>query len=259
MSLYDTQYLNIIENILEEDRVVGKIFDIKERNADIYEHSINICALSILTALKLGVEISNIHSIGVGCLMHDIGLRYMTVDYANRNMETLNKKSLLEYKKHPAYGYSALLAEEWISDISKNIILYHHERNDGSGFPLRASKIPFECQIVIVCDTFDEMICGIGCERVKVHEAIEYLKSFQNVLFDGKIVDAFLSFTAVYPVGTYVLTNEGETAVVISQNKEFQNRPVIRIVKDKDGRDVEGTVIKDLVKINNIFIEKAMD
>lgn len=250
---------DIIENILEEDRVVGKIFDIKERSADIYEHSINICALSILTALKLDVEISVIHSIGVGCLLHDIGLRYMTVDYDNRDVATLDKKSLMEYKKHPAYGYSALLSEDWISDMSKNIILFHHERNDGSGFPLRTSKIPFECQIVNVCDTFDEMICGIACERVKVHEAIEYLKSFQNILFDGRIVDVFLSFTAVYPVGTHVLTSEGERAVVISQNKEFQNRPVIRILKDKDGRDTEGIVIKDLVKINNVFIEKTVD
>lgn len=250
---------NIIENILEEERVVGKIFDIKERSSDIYEHSINICALSILTALKLDVEINRIHSIGVGCLLHDIGLRYMTVDYDNRDVASLDKKSLLEYKKHPAYGYSALLSEDWISDMSKNIILYHHERNDGSGFPLRTTKIPFECQIVSVCDTFDEMICGIACERVKVHEAIEYLKSFKNILFDGRIVDVFLSFTAVYPVGTHVLTNEGEIAVVISQNKEFQNRPVIRILKNKDGRDVHDVVIKDLVKVNNIFIEKTVD
>lgn len=250
---------NIIENILEEDRVVGKIFDIKERSADIYEHSINICALSILTALKLGVEISAIHSIGVGCLLHDIGLRYMTVDYDNRELATLDKKSRLEYMKHPAYGYSALLKEDWISDLSKNIILFHHEFCDGSGFPLRTNKIPFECQIVTVCDVFDEMICGIGCERVKVHEAIEYLKNFQKIRFDGRIVDTFLSFTAVYPVGTHVLTNEGELAVVISQNKEFQNRPVIRILKDRTGAEVKGIVVKDLIKANNIFIEKTVD
>ena len=72
-------------------------------------------------------------------------------------------------------------------------------------------------------------------------------------------MDTFLGFTAVYPAGTQVMTNEGELAVVISQNKDFQDRPVIRILKDKDGRDVEGEVIKDLLKIHNIFIEKALD
>ena len=86
--------------------------------------------LSILTALKLGVDISVIHSIGVGCLLHDIGLRYMMVDYDNRDVETLDKKLLLEYRKHPAYGYSALLKEDWISELSKNIKRSNNTKHD---------------------------------------------------------------------------------------------------------------------------------
>lgn len=250
---------NIISTILEEEQVIEQVFDIKERSADIYEHSINTCSFAILTALKLGVEISKIHDIGVGCLLHDIGLRYMTVDYSNRDVGTLNKQEMAEYKKHPVYGYSSLKGEEWISDLSKAVILYHHERINGSGFPLHIKDIPFECKIVNVCDTFDELICGIACKRMKVYEAIEYMKSFKNVLFDSEIVDTFLGFTAVYPAGTQVMTNEGELAVVVSQNKDFQDRPVIRILKDKDGRDVEGEVIKDLLRVHNIFIEKALD
>ena len=250
---------NIISTILEEEQVVEKIFDIKERSADIYEHSISICSLAILTALKLNVKSEKIHDIGVGCLLHDIGLRYTTVDYNNRDMDTLNKQEMAAYKKHPIYGYSSLKDEPWISDLSKSIILYHHERLDGSGFPLRAKDISLECKIVNVCDAFDEMICGIACERRKVYEAIEYLNNFKGKLFDSRVVDVFLGFTAVYPSGTHVLTNEGETAVVLSQNKDFQDRPVISILKDKDGREVKGEVIKDLVKVHNIFIEKALD
>lgn len=250
---------NIISTILEEDQVVEKIFDIKERSADIYEHSISICSLAILTALKLNVESDKIHDIGVGCLLHDIGLRYTTVDYNNRDVETLNKQELAAYKKHPIYGYTSLKDEPWISELSKSIILYHHERLDGSGFPLRAKDISFECKIVNVCDAFDEMICGIACERRKVYEAIEYLNNFKGKLFDSRIVDVFLGFTAVYPSGTHVLTNEGEMAVVLSQNKDFKDRPVIRILKDKDGNEVKGEVIKDLVKVHNIFIEKTLD
>ena len=68
-----------------------------------------------------------------------------------------------------------------------------------------------------------------------------------------------MSFTAVYPAGTHVMTNEGELAVVLSQNKDFQDRPVIRILKDKYGNDIKGDVIKDLVKVHNIFIEKTMN
>lgn len=250
---------NIISNILEEEKVVEKIFDIKERSADIYEHSISICSLAIITALKLGLEISKIHDIGVGCLLHDIGLRYTTVNYNNRALDTLDKQEIIEYKKHPIYGYSALKNEEWLSDLSKAIILYHHERMDGSGFPLKTKEIPFECRIVNVCDTFDEMICGIGYERVKVYEAIEYLKQLKEIMFDKGIVDTFLEFTAVYPAGSHVLTNEGELAVVLRQNRNFQDRPVIRIIRDKNGKDVREEVIKDLVKIHSVFIEKVID
>lgn len=250
---------SIISTIIEEEQVVEKVYNIKERNADIYEHSISICSLAILTALKLDVEYKAIHDIGVGCLLHDIGLRYIEVDYYNRDVDTLNRQQRAEYSKHPVYGYTSLQNEEWISDLSKNIILHHHEVLDGSGFPLHMKKIPFECRIVNVCDTFDEMISGIACKRIKVYEAVEYLKSFKNIKFDGKIVDAFLSFTAVYPVGSRVVTNEGEVAVVVSQNKEFQDRPVLLILKDKDGNDVKGEVKKNLVQIHNIFIEKAID
>lgn len=250
---------NIISIILEEDRVVEKIFDIRERSTDIYEHSITVCSMAILTSLKLKIEISKIHEIGVGCLLHDIGLRYSTADYFNQDIFSLNQWEVAEYRKHPIYGYSSLKNETWISELSKTIILQHHERLNGSGFPLKIKDILPECQIVSVCDLFDEMICGIACQRAKVHEAIENLKSSKNIMFDEKIINAFLSFTAVYPVGTQVMTNEGELAVVLKQNVNFQDRPVIRIIKDRNGSNVKGNIIKDLVKIQNIFIEKTID
>ena len=250
---------NIITNILEEEQVVEKIFDIKERSTDIYEHSISICSLAILTALRIGVEKEKIHDIGVSCLLHDIGLRYTTTDFTKKNIIDLNAQEIVEYKKHPLYGYTSLKNEAWISELSKNIILHHHETLDGKGFPLRLRELPLECRIVSVCDTFDEMICGITQNQVKVYEAIEYLKNYKNIKFDGKIVDAFLSFTAVYPAGTHVMTNEGELAVVVSQNKEFQDRPIIRILKDKDGNAVTEEKILNLVKVHNIFIDKVLD
>lgn len=248
---------NIISNILEEDGVIEKIFDIKGRSSDIYEHSINLCSLATIVALKMKLPQQTVHDIGVSCLLHDLGLRYLTIEYENQNLDMLSEAEYGEYKKHPVYGYSALRSENWISNASKNMILYHHERLDGSGYPLRATEIPKECRIIQICDAFDEMICGIGCERSKVYEAVEYLKTFRNIKFDGEIVDIFLQFTAVYPAGSIVKTNEGETGVVLYQNKEFPDRPVIRITKDKKGKKVD--VIKDLIQINHIFIEEVIE
>lgn len=219
----------IITNILDEKEVIEKVFDIRERSADIYEHSISLSSMAILTALRLKLDKSVIHDIGVGCLLHDIGLRYTTLDYEDKSMEDMKPEALAEYKKHPVYGYTSVKDEDWISDEVKKIILYHHERLDGSGFPL------------------------------KLKEAVEYLKSFKNVKYNGKIVDAFLSFTAVYPAGSHVLTSDGEEAIVVSQNKDFQDRPVIRIIRDKNGQKLKEEKILDLVKVLNVYIEKGLE
>lgn len=250
---------NIITNILEEEEVVEKIYDIRERSSDIYEHSISICSLATLTALKLKLSKENVHEIGVGCLLHDLGLRYLTIEYADQDISSLSKIELAEYRKHPIYGYSALKNENWISDISKNIILYHHEQLDGSGYPLKAKEIPFEAQIVNICDTFDEMICGIGCKRYKVYEAVEYLKTFKGSKFNPEIVNVFLEFTAVYPAGSRIILSDNSIGKVIRQNKEFPDRPVVQIIKDKNGKDVNNENIIDLIKVNNIFIEKVLE
>lgn len=250
---------NIITNILQEEKIVEKIFDIKERSSDIYEHSINICSLATLTALKLKLNRECVYDIGVACLLHDIGLRYLTIEYADQDISMLSNVELMEYKKHPVYGYSALKNEKWISERSKNIILYHHERMDGSGFPLKAKDIPYEAKIVNVCDAFDEMICGIGCCRQKVYKAVEFLKSFKGSQFDAKIVDAFLGFTAVFPSGSRLLLSDGSIGSVLYQNNGFPDRPVIRIIKDKDGNTVSEEKIVDLIKINHIFVEKVLE
>ena len=249
----------IITNILSEEKVIEKVYDIKERDADIYEHSISLCSLSTLTALKLGCDEKLVRDIGVACLLHDLGLRYLTIDYSNRSIDEMSDLEYAEYKKHPVYGYSALKNETWISERSKNIILMHHEHLDGSGYPLRAVDIPLEVKIVSVGDAFDEMICGIGCVRTKVYEAIEYLKTFKGVYFDKSVVSIFLHFTAVYPVGTKVSLNDDRVGIVIKQNSEFTERPIIRIIKDKDGNSLTDEIIIDLLVEHSIFINDVLN
>lgn len=247
---------HIIINILEEEEVLQQIYDIRERSSDIYEHSVSICSLATVVALRMNLSHELVHDIGVGCLLHDLGLRYLTADYINHDLKEMTEFEYSEYKKHPVYAYSALQGENWISNVSKNMILYHHERIDGSGYPLKATDIPLECRIIQVCDVFDEMICGIGCKRVKVYEAVEYLKNFKDIKYDGRIVDIFLEFTAVYPAGTYVRTNEDEIGIVMRQNKQFPGRPVLRIVEDRNGDAVN--IIKDLLEVNNIYIKEVI-
>lgn len=247
----------IITNILEEDEVVEKIYDIKERSSDIYEHSINVCSLATIVALKMELPQETVHDIGVSSLLHELGLRYLEIPYENQNLDELTELECAEYKKHPIYGYSTLRDENWISEASKNMILYHHERLDGSGYPLKTSDISQECRIIEICDAFDEMICGIGCERMKVHEAVKYLRENKDIKFEGRIVDILLEFTAVYPAGTVVRTSEEETGIVLYQNKQYPDRPVIRITKDRNGTAVD--VVKDLSVHRDLYIDEVIE
>lgn len=248
----------IISNILSNDEVIEKIYDIQERSADIYEHSISVCALSVLVALKLKIDEEKIHDLGVACLFHDIGLRYLDFEYTNQKLSDLDEKRLIEYRKHPAYAYTALEKETFLSSASKKMILDHHERQDGSGYPLHAKNSEVTSQILQVCEAFDEMICGIGCNRARVYEAVEFLKISKGMLFTNDVVNTLLDFTAVYPTGTVVLLNTGEMGVVIKQNKSFPERPVLRIIKDKNGNSFDEVVKCDLCEVHNVIIDKVL-
>ena len=249
---------SIITSILSDEKIVEQIFDIKERSADIYEHSISVCSMAVLVAAKMKLSMEEMHNLGVACIFHDIGLRYLNFAYNNQMLEELSEHELTEYRKHPAYAFTALEKETWISKESKLMILQHHERIDGSGYPLHARNIGICSQILEVVDAFDEMICGIGCMRSRVYEAVEYLKVFKGIKFSEETVDVLLDFTAVYPAGSLVLLNTGETAVVVRQNKQFPERPVLRLVKDKDGKSIDDEELYDLLDERTAYIEKVI-
>lgn len=249
---------NIISDIIEEDEVVEKVYDVKERSADIYEHSLQVCTIATLIALKLGLTEKQVYDISVSSLIHDLGLRYLVVRYEDQDINLLSAREQEEYKKHPIYGYTAIKNETWLSNHAKEIVLNHHERKDGSGYPLGNDLISRMTQIVGVCDEFDELICGIGKARVRVHEAINNIRNYSGIWFDSDIVEAFLQLIAVYPVGSEVKTNQGETGIVMRQNAHFPERPIIRITKDKYGQDIRKEKIIDLIKETTVVIQEVV-
>jgi HD-GYP domain-containing protein (c-di-GMP phosphodiesterase class II) len=149
--------------------------------------------------------------------------------------------------------------EEWLTDDSKQIILSHHERIDGSGYPLKKKNLKISTEIVSICDEYDTMLCGICCNQMKAYQIIENLKAKNGITFNKNILDVFLEFIALYPNGTKVITNEGEIGIVVKQNSTFKERPIISIIKDKYGKNNKIYEEKDLLKHLNIFIETVID
>lgn len=249
---------NIMSDILEEDEVVEKVYDVRERSADIYEHSLQVCTIATLIGLKLGLTNKQVYDISVASLIHDLGLRYLVVRYEDQDINLLPAKDQEEYKKHPIYAYTAIKNETWLSENAKEIVLNHHERKDKSGYPLGNDLVSRMTQIVGVCDEFDELICGIGKARVRVHEAINNIRNYSGIWFDADIVSAFLQLIAVYPFGSKVRTNRGELGIVMRQNPHFPERPVIRIVEDKYGQAIHAELIIDLIKETTVVIQEVV-
>ena len=250
----------IVDDIFSREEVVDRVYDIRERNGDLYDHSIMVATLSILISLKMNLSRWEVHDIGVGSLLHDMGLRYLSTPYLDVDIEKeFDPESLFEYRKHTLYGFSSVEKETWISNESKKIILFHHERLDRSGYPFKQGVMSLGVRIVAIADAFDDRICGIGVKRGNVRQALEYIRSGKDKLFEGRIVDYFLELIAAYPVGTVVVTNKGDEAVVMEQNEHFTDRPMIKLIKDRFGNPYEDDKIVNLTDNEEITIEYAKE
>lgn len=205
------------------------ILDMKERSSNLYEHTIMVTLLSVLVGKKLKLDEQRLYNLALGCLLHDIGLRYVTIPYEDRDLTTVEPAEMFEYKKHTILGYSALQDEKWIPQISRKMILSHHENMEGTGFPMKQKYKETECRIIQACDAFDCYISGMECKRMSVHEALDIIIGNAGKKYDKAVVDNLVSTVAKYPVGTTVKTNVEERGVVISQTVDPEN-PIIMIL-----------------------------
>ena len=202
-----------------------------------------------------------VHNIAMGAILHDIGLKYISVPYIDVDVEEMNDKDQIEYKQHTIYGYSAIQNEEWLSDTAKDIILRHHEQEDCNGYPFRhnGQRLRQEVKLVAVCDDFDAMISGIGRRKMKIYEAIEYIKVNAGIIYDRAVASKLLKTMAVYPVGSKVVTSEGEIGIVEKQNIDAPERPVIKVITSAVGKEYNPPVTKDLMKQLTLFIVDTVD
>lgn len=237
---------NIDENI---------VIDMKERSGNLYEHTIMVTLLSLIVAKRLKLEESQIKDLVIGALLHDLGLRYITVPYTNCEIEKSSLSEATEFKKHPVLAFAALENEEWVSYNSKKLVLSHHERRDGSGFPLKRKSKEMEYNILQACDAFDCMISGMECKRVSVQSALEYLVETADILFEKSVVKILEKIIARYPVGTKVRLNTGEDGIVVSQTQDSIH-PIVSVL-DKDEKICD--IQYNLDKCRKVTILQVMD
>lgn len=254
---------SVIEDVLSNKNVLINVGEISAGDNNIYSHSVNVCVLSTIIGTHMGYNMLKLKDIAVGALLHDIGkIKIMNDKKLLAEFET--KEELDEYIRlmHPKIGYEFLGEQHVWNAFVKVVALMHHERSDGSGYPLKLKddEINQIAKIVAICDVFDNMISGRNSEEANsVQEVIEYLVGMSNIYFDAEIVGKFTNNIAAFPTGSGVLLSSNEKGLVVKQNNSMPMRPVVKVIYDKDGNLLLEPYEIDLLEELTLFIKKTCE
>lgn len=241
---------------------------LKDYDSYTFYHSINVGILAMFLTRKLGFNNTCIEDAGVGGFLHDIG----KVKISSR---IVNKQALLtpdEFRimqNHPVLGFNIIKEDPHLSTFVKKMVLFHHERWDGSGYPLKlkAEAIGNFAGIVAVCDVYDALTTERAYKKpLTVNDALLYIMRNTLNMFNPYVSQRFVNEMAqmydlgsFYPVGAFVRLNTGETALVISKDKEYSLRPRIQILESQDGVPLRNPVECDLKVDSSRTIIKIVD
>ncbi|MEO1129078.1 MAG: HD domain-containing phosphohydrolase [Planctomycetota bacterium] len=179
----------------------------------------------------------NTTQLGLGALLHDIGKVYMPDDL--QSVSVLDSESEWpEYRFHVQTGYEEV--REHVSPVAANIVLHHHERFDGKGFPgrqrndrsepLGGTDIHVFSRIVAVVDAFDHLLCPSG-KAVPTVQAIHSLRQRRfSGWFDPVVVEALLRLVPPFMVGSVVTLEDGSDAAVVTNHPEAPCKPTVRLL-----------------------------
>jgi len=189
----------------------------------------------------------------VGGLLHDSGCLEMTFLIGKQNKTPQEE---LLWKEHPTYGYYFAIQNELSREMAE-IIQYHEERIDGSGYPkqLKGEEIPLGARIVAICSNITENIIYNG---MKPYEALEIIYGTSGIYFDAKLVNVFLGSIALYPMGALVRLSTGEVGVITNIRKNPGARPVVSVYYNSVNRPLSAPKIIDLGVQRTIFIEEIL-
>ncbi len=243
----------MLDAILIDERVVLNLSNLSAIDDYLLSHSVNVCVLSLVTGVYLGLTQTKLMKLGSGALIHDIGKMLVPQEVYNKP-DKLSDKEFNEIQKHTIYGHKILKDTLKFDSETANIALSHHERMDGLGYPNQLTKhdIPIFAKIVAVADVFDAMTTNrIYCDKVDYYHGVLYLIEHADTQFDIEIVKKFITMIGYYPIGLYVKLNTGDIGQVMSKNMLC---PVVRIVKDSNGQTLQNYYEIDLYKNPGISI-----
>jgi HD-GYP domain-containing protein (c-di-GMP phosphodiesterase class II) len=212
-------------------------------------HAVDTCILSLVFAAENGTDPHTMEEIGIGALLHDVGyVRLPRNLYRSRHQLAPHEEELMH--QHPRLGKTMLANIAALPDLARRIVVEHHERIDGSGYPagLSGPSLALAGQLVGLVDTYQSLITPrAGHLPLSPFQAIRHLFMLgEKRAFDKALVEVAVRCLGVYPIGSLVKLNTGERAIVVAVNPEHRLKPVLKVILDSQGEPYADPPLVDL-------------
>ena len=203
------------------------------RDNTVCNHSSNVASFSTAIAERISLAENEIKTISVAAQLHDIGKMGIPDIVLLKDPAILTPDEMVEYKKHPILGQSAVDAVEGLRDAGV-LIRHHHESFDGSGFPdgLNGTAIPLGSRIIAIADAFDRTAV-MGNGSVEVSKALSIIESLLNKQFDPGLFEHIREI-AKDKTASFVLT-DGDVEMELTPNKLLPGMLVSKDVRTGTG------------------------
>lgn len=219
----------IVNEMLERDELILDLQDMRSHHDATYNHCINVSLYATACGIGLGMHKKELQELATAAMLHDIGKNAIDISILDKP-GTLTDEERAIINQHPQIGYDMLYGNSEISAAVRTSVLLHHENEDGSGYPkgLIGDEIPLIAKIIHVADVYDALYSKRAYkDNYQASECIEFLMSHCGSMFDLRIVETFLKYLILYPVGCDVELSDGRIARVIKNRSEAIQRPIV--------------------------------
>lgn len=247
---------NIAEITLKNKGVMASMAKLKYHDDYTFLHSMNVSIFASSLAAHLGMSAKEVERIAQAGLLHDAGKMLVPTGVLNKPGK-LTDDEFKVMKDHVILGYDYLVKQGLPKD-TLNLALQHHERYDGSGYPqgLKDEQISVEGKIGAVVDIYDAITSNRCYHKgMEPPAALKLMFKWTDSHINKKVFEFFVMNVGIYPVGSLVLLDTNELAVVGKMNAARPTDPMVLIFMDKAGRN-RPTQMVDLSK--NVLHKKKI-
>ncbi|GAB1256547.1 HD-GYP domain-containing protein [Aurantivibrio plasticivorans] len=221
---------------------------LKNRDSYIYKHSVATSIWAVALGRELALPPQDLKSLAMGALMLDVGKLQIPSELLNKS-DPLNAQEEKQLRQHVNFSLQALEKSQLLNQDIWDMVAYHHERHNGSGYPrgLQADEIPLFARIAGIVDSYDAMISHRYYEKpVSPSEAVKKLYHLRDVEYDAILVEEFIQAIGLYPAGTLVLLSTGEVAIVLSEGRARRLKPQVLLLLDKNKNPLNKWEVQNL-------------